>query len=384
MKILITSRHAAFIGGIERFLYDSSRILKDAGNLLYGFFEEDGIPSEAEGIFDRTWILSDGARNSAAMDEICDLSPDVVLIHKTRNSSLLRFLNKRFKTVAIVHDHEYYCMRNHKYFPLGRVNCHRPFNLVFCSLCSGMLSRKNGHLCLANPLEQIAVLREIRKCSFSAVLSGHMMDNLVMNGFDRNRIFKLRPPIRFSSEPVVENVRSGPLRILFVGQLIRGKGADMLLQATNLLKMDFRLKIAGRGNDESYLKSLVHELGLAGKVEFCGNLSDIASIYDWANLAVMPCRWQEPFGLVGVEAMSRSRPVVAFDVGGIREWLRDGWNGLLAKHGDIADLAAKIDSIASSTERMGEMGANALQMARNEFSNEAFVESFNVIFKETL
>ncbi len=376
MKILMTSQHSSIIGGIERFLFDTSLILKKAGHNIFGLFEHDGIADANKKLFDRIWLSGESKGRDSLFAEIGETSPDIVVVHKLTDISLLQTLNRNFKTAAIVHDHEYYCIRKHKYFPIGRINCHLPFNLISCSLCSGMLARNSGKLSLINPFRHLRLLNEIRNCAKFAILSDYMRENLLQNGFEKDRIFKVRPPIHLSSSTPSENRRTGPLRILYVGQLVRGKGVDLLLAAAKHLKSEFTMKIAGSGNDEKYLKSMVSEIGLEACVSFSGRVSDIGPLYEWANLTVMPCRWQEPFGLVGVESMSRSRPVVAFDTGGISEWLKDGWNGLLAKPGDILQLAQGIDELASAEDKMRLMGANGMEMVRKKYSDVSFLESF--------
>ena len=74
--------------------------------------------------------------------------------------------------------------------------------------------------------------------------------------------------------------------------------------------------------------------------------------------------------------MSHSRPVVAFDVGGISEWMRHGENGYLVKHGDIHALAETLDKLASSEQTMRKMGQTGLEMVRSEYSDESFLNGF--------
>ena len=93
--------------------------------------------------------------------------------------------------------------------------------------------------------------------------------------------------------------------ILYVGQLIRGKGVDTLLKAQAILNRQLTvpipLHILGAGNDEQRLKSLAVELGLADSVVFKGWVAheNLVGYYDAASLVVVPSRWPEPFGMVG-------------------------------------------------------------------------------------
>ncbi len=375
MKILMASQHSDIVGGIERFLYDTSAILKKNGHSIFGLFEVEGSGPQKD-IFTKRWIRGTDTCDEKILAEIAETGPDVVVVHKTTDAAFLSELNRRFRTVAVIHDHDYYCIRRHKYFPIGRINCNLPFGLLTCTLCSGILSKVSGHLSPINPFSRLKLLKEVRNCSRSLVISDFMRTNLIKNGFFPDRIRKIRPPVQISKANHTENTRSGPFRILFVGQLIRGKGVDLLLTAAAHIKTEFRMKIAGCGNDEDMLRKMVSDLGLGSSVEFIGRVSEIGALYEWANTTVMPCRWQEPFGLVGIESMSHSRPVVAFDVGGVSEWLSHGNNGYLVRHGDIRALAETIDKLAGSEETMRKMGAAGLEMVRSDYSDESFLNGF--------
>ena len=82
--------------------------------------------------------------------------------------------------------------------------------------------------------------------------------------------------------------------------------------------------------------------------------------YQRADIVIMPSRWPEPFGMVGVEAMSFAKPVVAFDTGGgIRDWLRDQETGILVPPNDVKKMAAAINGLSSDSVlrlRMGQRG----------------------------
>jgi glycosyltransferase involved in cell wall biosynthesis len=87
-------------------------------------------------------------------------------------------------------------------------------------------------------------------------------------------------------------------------------------------------------------------------------------------MLVVPSIWPEPFGIVGLEAMTCSKPVVAFDTGGISDWLKDDTNGYLVpvKRADL--LAQRIDALLQDRPRAAKMGAEGLRIVRACFSKE--------------
>src|SRR6185436_12837217 len=89
--------------------------------------------------------------------------------------------------------------------------------------------------------------------------------------------------------------------------------------------------ILGDGNHRAHCERLCRKLGLEDRVQFRGFIlrHELKDFYLESSVFVVSSLWPEPFGLVGPEAMRYGLPVVAFDAGGIKEWLIDGQNGYL-------------------------------------------------------
>ena len=372
-NILVVNATGGFFGGAERYVFDSSTLLRKRGWRLWGLFERNSGSGweQFKEPFEDTW-LADGRPLEELVQKAKAAGIGTAFIHKTMNRGLVAALLEGFKCVCFVHDHDYYCPRRHKYFPLGRVNCHLPFNLCYCSLCSGLLERRPGGFGFVNPVARAALLRTYRQAARFVVLSDFMRDNLLMNGVQGDRIVKLRPVV--AQAGVQDGAGDGPARILYVGQLVRGKGVDLLLRALPLMRGEFRLSVVGKGNDAAFLAKLASRLGLDGKVEFKGYCEDLEAEYGRCDLVVVPSRWQEPFGLVGVEAFAHGRPVVGFDVGGIGEWLKDGENGLLVKEKDLRAFAAALDKLAADRPLARRLGANGRDFVGRHCREEDFVD----------
>ncbi len=134
--------------------------------------------------------------------------------------------------------------------------------------------------------------------------------------------------------------------LLYVGRLAKIKGVQNLILAYSKLKPKFRnrkLIIVGDGEYREQLEKLTKSLNLEKNVIFCGKKENLEEYYRKASLVVVPSIWPEPFGIVIIEAMSYGVPVIASNVGGIPEIIKDSFNGYLFKHDSVSDLTKKLE-----------------------------------------
>ena len=203
-----------------------------------------------------------------------------------------------------------------------------------------------------------------------------MRENLLRNGFSHEKIHLIGPVIEPGPEtaPVREN--GNELKILFLGQLIRGKGCDLLLDALSQLKINWRAKIAGEGSDRPMLENLVRKMNLGSRIEFTSWLTDPAAALRECDVLAFPSRWQEPFGLSGAEAAACGKPVVAFDVGGVREWLQDKVTGFIVPEKDTAEMMRKFELLHRDPALRIRMGNEGRKLIEKRFSPQNFLEQF--------
>jgi D-inositol-3-phosphate glycosyltransferase len=144
--------------------------------------------------------------------------------------------------------------------------------------------------------------------------------------------------------------------MLFVGRIEKLKGIDLIIQSMAFLKhINPRLIIAGedgnRPGEIEKLKNLAANLNLSSRVSFAG-LVDYVKLPDYYNAAdvcVFPS-YYESFGLVPLESLACGTPVVATDVGDLRNIIRQGETGFVIKNADPRKLAEKIEIILADTE----------------------------------
>lgn len=156
---------------------------------------------------------------------------------------------------------------------------------------------------------------------------------------------------------------AGPPRILTVAHLYPRKGVDTLLRAFAAVSDDAVLRIVGTGPERERLEQLAHTLGLADRVHFLGHLpfSALVTEYRNADIFALPTE-QEGFGIVFLEAMASSLPIIATRVAAVPEVVSDG---LLVDPGDESALVHAIETLlndAALRERLG--GAGRVHVAR--------------------
>ena len=155
-------------------------------------------------------------------------------------------------------------------------------------------------------------------------------------------------------------------RLLYVGRLDPRKGIETLIRAMARLPRQAVLEVLGRGPADyaSRLTETVAELGLTGRVHFGVTDRDrLSGRYRAADAFVFPSEWDEPFGLVPVEAMACGTPVVATGTGGSAEFLLDGVNCVLYPPGDPAALADAIGRLAADGALRRRLVAEGLRTA---------------------
>jgi glycosyltransferase involved in cell wall biosynthesis len=179
---------------------------------------------------------------------------------------------------------------------------------------------------------------------------------------------------------------AGGRRLLLgvVAQLSPWKGQDTAIEALGALQregIDAQLLLIGaakfvaratRFDNEAYVSAL-HELaareGVAERVSWLGEREDVPELMRALDVLLLPS-WEEPFGRAVIEAMALEVPVIATDVGGPREIVREGREGLLLPPREPAGWARAIARLAGDPELAARMGRAGRERAQEEFTIE--------------
>jgi glycogen(starch) synthase len=171
--------------------------------------------------------------------------------------------------------------------------------------------------------------------------------------------------------------------LLYVGRVDLRKGLDTAVEALGLLPAPATLTIVGGGDPaaRAALRERASALSVAERITMAGPRSraELREFYVAADAVVFPVVWDEPWGLVPIEAMALGRPVVATGRGGSGEYLRDGENALLFEAGDARALGRAIERLAADS------GLRARLVAGGTATAPAYTETvFNAAVVDAL
>jgi len=200
----------------------------------------------------------------------------------------------------------------------------------------------------------------------------------------RGRVIRNPFNVRYDAQAAWPSDPTEALLLAYVGRLeTAGKGQDLVIEVLSLPRWrerDVHVSLYGGGPNERALRRMVENSKL-GNIHFGGFVEDIEQVWATHHALVFPSR-HEGMPLVLVEAMLCGRPAIATDVGGVRELVRDGINGFLAKAATVELLDEAMNRAWENRHRLKEMGEQATIDVRKFVSPdpvEDFVRELNAL-----
>ena len=386
MRILIACHSPERVGGVESYIAAIAPALAARGHEIGMWYEDGGGAREAPAVSHTTWTSAVGAGSGAAWtasdDERAALDgarrwqPDVIFVQGLRSPILERRLLELAPAVLFAHSYYGTCISGSKtHASPATVACSRRFGPACIALYH---ARRCGGWSPATMLQlygvQSARLSLLPAYRRLVVASRHMQEEYARHGLaERTTVIPLPSPAAQAVEGPAPRLTTW--RLLYIGRLEWLKGPDLALEAAARVasreRSQVALTIAGIGQLSESLKRRATDLTAAHpglRVEFTGWLepAGVAKALTNAHLLVVPSRWPEPFGLVGVEAGLHGVPAVAFATGGISEWLRDDVNGVLVtgRSPGASALATGIVRALEDEKRFARLRSGAREIAR--------------------
>jgi glycosyltransferase involved in cell wall biosynthesis len=179
--------------------------------------------------------------------------------------------------------------------------------------------------------------------------------------------------------------------IVYVGRLEATKGVHVLVEAISLLhrrrpEVKLGVKIVGSGDKEytSLLCQKVRNSGLQNVIRFVGklNANDLSSLIAKAQLSVVPSLWYENFPNAILESYACGTPVLASNLGSLKECVKDGETGYLFRPGDSACLVERLEYCLDNTQQVMDMAQKAREVATSTYSAQMHINSLEKLFNE--
>lgn len=175
-----------------------------------------------------------------------------------------------------------------------------------------------------------------------------------------------------------------PPRVVMVARLSWWKDQKTLLHAlAGLADLDWDLELVGDGPLRAELEAIAASLGITARVHFSGYRADVASRLAEAQLFVLATKW-EGFPRSILEAMRAGLPVIASDVGGVRESVRDGETGFLVPGEDVSALCNRLRLLLTSPALRLQMGRAGRALYEERYSIERLVAQTTAVYSAVL
>jgi glycosyltransferase involved in cell wall biosynthesis len=296
---------------------------------------------------------------------ICRLRPHIVHTHTSKAGFIGRLAAWLARVPIIIHTphgHVFYGHFNHS---LSR----------FFLQAERLLGRITHHQIALTPEEgnDYLALRVAKQNNVSIIHSG-----VNLHRFQKGKNQNSRKRKELGIPP-------NALVVGFSGWLLPIKGVNFLVEAlAGIVQKHPRslLVLLGKGDQEEELRKQAENLGLEDKVLFLGWRPDVEEIMSCFDLLVLPSL-NEGMGRVLVEAMAAGLPIVASQVGGIPDLVKDGKNGLLVPPRDVAALELAVSYFLEDEARRKRTGEAGREMCR-PYSAEAMVTQINDLYERLL
>lgn len=221
----------------------------------------------------------------------------------------------------------------------------------------------------------------IRKNLIKAGIDSGLL-TMVHNGIDLERMKISENPKQFRDEI---GFISDEVLIGCVGSLFSTKGQEYLIRAFPGILENHprcRLVIVGDGPERGNLEALVEKLNVGKEVVFTGKRKDIAHILASLDLMVVPSVWDEPFGLVSLEAMIMKVPLVVTSVGGIPEVIENNVTGITVQPGDYEALMQAVIKMLDDGGLTGNIVENAEKRVLEYFNAHRMASQVEAVYEK--
>lgn len=389
MKILHVNDHLALKGGVETYLLSAIPHLERDGfeqAVVYG----QGQPELVNSSFEVPEISTPGWGNKQAVQRklaaaIDKFQPDVVHLHNIHNADAVEYLLDNKPVVMTSHDFRYLCPASNFYYKKTATVCERScgmgcFAVTLTKKCMTPRPKFSWKY-----YQRVVRIRN-RFADFRHLIAPGQdaADRFIRDGFPQENVTVLPYFCRIKPLDKPRPVPRKPL-MLYLGRLSGNKGWEYFVDALGLLPDDVNGLIIGNFDSkvEASLVALAKQHGCDQRLTWrsWATQEEISQQLQQTSVLVFPSLWPETLGIVGLEAMAHGVPIVASDIGGVPEWLREGQNGFRVPPKDATAIADRVSRIVENQELATSMGHEALGYLNERFLPEQHLSALIRIYE---
>jgi glycosyltransferase involved in cell wall biosynthesis len=384
MKIVIAHESVDTAGGVETYLGALVPALQARSHEVALAYHK-GCHAAAFPVDPEQWICVQELGTDAAIAALRAWKPDVVFSHNMGPLDVERRLVREWPVVKMMHGYFGTCISGSKSFGAPwRQACHRTFGVGCLAMYLPRQCGRRDPRSLVRGYRWAADQQKLLP-HYAAVIvaSGHMRAEFEQHGVAHEKLHVV---------PLFSTLEAGGAcgeaerdTVLFAARMTALKGGDVLLaaaaRASHRIGRPVRVIMAGDGPQRNEWRRLAATLGIP--TEFPGwiGASDREAEFRRASVLAVPSLWPEPFGLVGLEAGSIGIPAVAFDAGGIREWLVPGESGLLVPPSEgVEGFARALTLVLSDSDLRGRLAGGARSIAAR-LSTSTHIDRLEMILR---
>ena len=391
MRILHINDYLAAKGGVETYLLSVIPEVTNKGFECHVAFGK-GVLGKIKNSHILPEISKASIKEEPAVKKNLDLiinkiNPELIHLHGIHNLSVFKTCLQKRPVVLTCHDYRTICPVSNLFYKRTKKICTRvcgpmciPITLLFHCMtprpryayyfyrrCRWIMNNAKRFACTIAPSND-AIQRFIR--------AGFSTDKITVN------------PYFCSLEPskMTRPFPSQPL-ITFIGRASETKGWEFFIEALGKLPKTVQGLIVGNFDGaHKKLKAIGKRYRCSDRLEIMSwaTKDQIKKIFEKTSVFIFPSLWPETLGIVGLEALACGVPVVASDVGGVREWLEDGKNGFLVPPKSGKSIAEAALKLIEDKEMNLKFGENGLQTIRNRFLPEHHLKILIEVYEKAV
>jgi len=314
----------------------------------------------------------------ALFDWVAHEALDVLHVHKP----LATVPPPDLPILRTLHDHTANCPSGTRHLARSQTPCDRVSTPATCTwghLIDGCGSRRPQTI--RDNFARIQRERRTLTTVTMHAISAHVKARMVADGYDADRVHVLHSPAPSIPPSYAPPPQEAPPRFLFLGRIVPEKGLAPLLRALTVVAPSVVLDVAGDGYQKSAMETLCTRLGLDDRVTFHGWVGPDRAheLMTNARAVVFPSLWNEPAGLITLEAAAAGRAVIASRTGGIPEYASDEY-ALLLPPGRTAALAGAISHLATHYDDAVDLGRRGRHTVAEQFTMDSFLSGLDAIY----